>query len=168
LITCIFYKENLFKSCQCTCIAPFLKNNGPRLHHFPGMKRYWYNVHQLINKDLGILKYHSLISLPWKSIQGTFFRVFFFFCFFCFVFCFWFVFFQIHKLIEMSLNLSISWLINRSTALKYINTLKNRTSKCTLKKHNLYLLKFLPCDVLQKSNNMNGKNMNHKIHPVKR
>jgi hypothetical protein len=35
-----------------------------------------------------------------------------------------------------------------------------------LKKH--YLLKFLPCDVLRKSNNMNGKNMNHQIHPVKR
>jgi hypothetical protein len=33
-----------------------------------------------------------------------------------------------------------------------------------LKKHNLYLLKFLPCDVLRKSN----KYMNHQIHPVKR
>jgi hypothetical protein len=31
-----------------------------------------------------------------------------------------------------------------------------------LKKHNLYLLKFLPCDVLRKSNNMNGKNMNQQ------
>jgi hypothetical protein len=26
-----------------------------------------------------------------------------------------------------------------------------------LKKHNVYLLRFLPCDVLRKSNNMNGK-----------
>jgi hypothetical protein len=46
-----------------------------------------------------------------------------------------------------------------------IITIKNSLS---LKKHNLYLLKFLPCDVSRKSDNMNGKNMNHQIHPVKR